>query len=200
MFTGIIEDIGRIESIEAINNHAGLLLTIASEKIVSDVNLGDSISVNGICLTVTNYTDTNFQVEVMPETIAKTSLEGIANNSRVNLERAMKASARFGGHIVSGHIDGIGKITAIEADGIANWYTIQTSKDLMRYIIMKGSIAIDGTSLTVAGVEGDSFKVSIIPHTSEQTIFSTYQVGTMVNLENDIVGKYIEQFTVKERV
>ncbi|MFV8806506.1 riboflavin synthase [Aerococcus urinaeequi] len=200
MFTGIIEDIGRIESIEAINNDAGLLLTIASEKIVSDVNLGDSISVNGICLTVTNYTDTNFQVEVMPETIAKTSLEGIANNSRVNLERAMKASARFGGHIVSGHIDGIGKITAIEADGIANWYTVQTSKDLMRYIIMKGSIAIDGTSLTVAGVEGDIFRVSIIPHTSEQTIFSTYQVGTIVNLENDIVGKYIEQFTVRERV
>ncbi|MCT1798349.1 riboflavin synthase [Aerococcus viridans] len=200
MFTGIIEDIGRIESIEAINNDAGLLLTIASRKIVSDVNLGDSISVNGICLTVTNYTDTNFQVEVMPETIAKTSLEGIANNSRVNLERAMKANARFGGHIVSGHIDGIGKITAIEADGIANWYTVQTSEPLMRYIIMKGSIAIDGTSLTVAGVEGDTFKVSIIPHTSEQTIFSTYQVGTIVNLENDIVGKYIEQFTVKERV
>ena len=200
MFTGIIEDIGRIESIEAINNHAGLLLTIASEKIVSDVNLGDSISVNGICLTVTNFTDTNFQVEVMPETIAKTSLEGIANNSRVNLERAMKANARFGGHIVSGHIDGIGKITAIEADGIANWYTVQTSEPLMRYIIMKGSIAIDGTSLTVAGIEGDTFKVSIIPHTSEQTIFSTYQVGTIVNLENDIVGKYIEQFTVKERV
>ena len=200
MFTGIIEDIGRIESIEAINKHAGLLLTIASEKIVSDVNLGDSISVNGICLTVTNFTDTNFQVEVMPETIAKTSLEGIANNSRVNLERAMKANARFGGHIVSGHIDGVGKITAIEADGIANWYTIQTSEDLMRYIIMKGSIAIDGTSLTVAGIEGDTFKVSIIPHTSEQTIFSTYQVGTIVNLENDIVGKYIEQFTVKERV
>lgn len=200
MFTGIIEDIGRIESIEAINNHAGLLLTIASEKIVSDVNLGDSISVNGICLTVTNFTDTNFQVEVMPETIVKTSLEGIVNNRRVNLERAMKASARFGGHIVSGHIDGIGKITAIEADGIANWYTIQTSKDLMRYIIMKGSIAIDGTSLTVAGVEGDTFKVSIIPHTNDQTIFSTYQVGTIVNLENDIVGKYIERFTVKERV
>lgn len=200
MFTGIIEDIGRIESIEAINNHAGLLLTIASEKIVSDVNLGDSISVNGICLTVTNFTDTNFQVEVMPETIAKTSLEGIANNSRVNLERAMKANARFGGHIVSGHIDGIGKITAIEADGIANWYTVQTSEPLMRYIIMKGSVAIDGTSLTVAGVEGDTFKVSIIPHTIEQTIFSTYQVGSIVNLENDIVGKYIEQFTVKERV
>ena len=200
MFTGIIEDIGHIESIEAINNDAGLLLTIASRKIVSDVNLGDSISVNGICLTVTNFTDTNFQVEVMPETIAKTSLEGIANNSRVNLERAMKANARFGGHIVSGHIDGIGKITAIEADGIASWYTIQTSKPLMRYIIMKGSIAIDGTSLTVAGVEGDTFKVSIIPHTIEQTIFSTYQVGTIVNLENDIVGKYIEQFTVKERV
>ena len=200
MFTGIIEDIGRIESIEAINKHAGLLLTIASEKIVSDVNLGDSISVNGICLTVTNYTDTNFKVEVMPETIAKTSLEGIANNSRVNLERAMKANARFGGHIVSGHIDGVGKITAIEADGIANWYTVQTSEPLMRYIIMKGSIAIDGTSLTVAGIEGDTFKVSIIPHTSEQTIFSTYQVGTIVNLENDIVGKYIEQFTVKERV
>ena len=200
MFTGIIEDIGHIESIEAINNDAGLLLTIASEKIVSDVNLGDSISVNGICLTVTNYTDTNFQVEVMPETIAKTSLEGIANNSRVNLERAMKANARFGGHIVSGHIDGVGKITAIEADGIANWYTVQTSEPLMRYIIMKGSIAIDGTSLTVAGIEGDTFKVSIIPHTSEQTIFSTYQVGTIVNLENDIVGKYIEQFTVKERV
>lgn len=200
MFTGIIEDIGRIESIEAINNRAGLLLTIISEKIVSDVNLGDSISVNGICLTVTNFTDTNFQVEVMPETIAKTSLEGIANNSRVNLERAMKANARFGGHIVSGHIDGVGKITAIEADGIANWYTVQTSEPLMRYIIMKGSIAIDGTSLTVAGVEGDTFKVSIIPHTSEQTIFSTYQVGAIVNLENDIVGKYIEQFTVKERV
>ena len=200
MFTGIIEDIGRIESIEAINNDAGLLLTIASRKIVSDVNLGDSISVNGICLTVTNYTDTNFQVEVMPETIAKTSLESITNNSGVNLERAMKANARFGGHIVSGHIDGIGKITAIEADGIANWYTVQTSQPLMRYIIMKGSIAIDGTSLTVAGVEGDTFKVSIIPHTSEQTIFSTYQVGTIVNLENDIVGKYIEQFTVKERV
>lgn len=198
MFTGIIEDIGRVESIEDISNHAGLLLTITSEKIVSDINLGDSISVNGICLTVTNFTDSNFQVEVMPETIQRTSLRGIDKNTNVNLERAMAANGRFGGHIVSGHIDGIGKVIAIEADGIANWYTIETTKELMRYIIMKGSITVDGTSLTVAGVEADAFKVSIIPHTSDQTIFSDYQVGSIVNLENDIVGKYIEKFTVKE--
>lgn len=198
MFTGIIEDIGRVESIEDISNQAGLLLTITSEKIVSDINLGDSISVNGICLTVMNFTDSNFQVEVMPETIQRTSLRGIDKNTNVNLERAMAANGRFGGHIVSGHIDGIGKIVAIEADGIANWYTIETTKELMRYIIMKGSITVDGTSLTVAGVEADAFKVSIIPHTSDQTIFSDYQVGSIVNLENDIVGKYIEKFTVKE--
>lgn len=198
MFTGIIEDIGRVESIEDISNQAGLLLTITSEKIVSDINLGDSISVNGICLTVTDFTDSNFQVEVMPETIQRTSLRGINKSTRVNLERAMAANDRFGGHIVSGHIDGIGKVIAIEADGIANWYTIETTKELMRYIIMKGSITVDGTSLTVAGVEADAFRVSIIPHTSDQTIFSDYQVGSIVNLENDIVGKYIEKFTVKE--
>ncbi|MEY8371582.1 riboflavin synthase [Aerococcaceae bacterium 50-4] len=200
MFTGIIEDIGRIESIENINNHAGLLLTIASEKIVIDINLGDSIAVNGICLTVTHFTPTNFQVEVMPETIDKTSLVGISKNTKVNLERAMSANARFGGHMVSGHIDGTGMITAIDPDGIATWYTIQTSETIMRYIIMKGSIAIDGTSLTVAAVSEDTFKVSIIPHTNGQTIFSDYQVGTIVNLENDIVGKYIEKLITKERV
>lgn len=200
MFTGIIEDIGRIEHIEAINHNAGLLLTIASEKIVTDINLGDSIAVNGICLTVTNFTDNNLQVEVMPETIYKTSLVGVSKNTTVNLERAMSANARFGGHMVSGHIDGTGMITATEPDGIATWYTIQTSKTIMRYIIMKGSIAIDGTSLTVAAVSEDTFKVSIIPHTSGQTIFSDYQVGTIVNLENDIVGKYIEKLITKEGV
>ncbi len=200
MFTGIIEDIGRIEQIETINYQDGLLLTIHSGKIATDINLGDSISVNGICLTVTNFTDHNFQVAVMPETIDKTSLAGIAKDSKVNLERAMVANGRFGGHMVSGHIDGTGQVTAIRSDGIANWYTIETTDKIMRYIIQKGSVAIDGTSLTVAVVDENSFQVSIIPHTSEQTIFSDYQVGTTVNLENDIVGKYIEKFTVKEGI
>lgn len=200
MFTGIIEDIGRIESIEAINHEAGLLLTIASEKIVTDMNLGDSIAVNGICLTVTQFTKSNFQVEVMPETIDKIALVDISKNTEVNLERAMSANARFGGHMVSGHIDGTGMIAAIKPDGIATWYTIQANENIMRYVIMKGSIAIDGTSLTVAAVSKDTFKVSIIPHTSGQTIFSDYQVGTIVNLENDIVGKYIEKLIAKERV
>lgn len=191
MFTGIIEEIGTVKNIQ--RNGSNSFIVIEARKVLEDVHLGDSIAVNGVCLTVTKTDGKIFQADVMNETLSRSSLGELRKGSKVNLERAMAANGRFGGHIVSGHIDGIGIITDIKNDGIAVWYTITADAHIMRYIVEKGSIAIDGISLTVARVTDRDFSVSVIPHTAEMTILSTKSKGQTVNLENDIIGKYVEK-------
>ena len=191
MFTGIIEDIGTVKAIQ--RGAKSVVLTIQSDKIMKDVSLGDSIAVNGVCLTATSIGKDFFTADVMPETMNRSSLGNLKAGSPVNLERAMPADGRFGGHIVSGHIDGTGIISGIERDDNAVWYTVKTDKDILKYIVEKGSIAIDGISLTVAYVDDNEFKVSIIHHTLKQTILGFKKQGDKVNLENDIIGKYVER-------
>ena len=191
MFTGIVEETGSIKNIK--RGAASAELSIEASKVLEDVALGDSIAVNGVCLTVTDFSGSMFTADVMHETLDRSSLGALRPGSPVNLERAMKTDGRFGGHIVSGHIDGTGHISNISRDDNAIWYTIDTSGDILRYIVEKGSIAIDGISLTVASVDESSFKVSIIPHTAANTILAVKKVGDVVNLENDIIGKYVEK-------
>ena len=191
MFTGIIEEVGKVVSIK--KGAKSSILTIQGRKIFEDLKIGDSVAVNGVCLTVTSFSKNIFIADVMNETLMRSSLGGLSNGSLVNLERAMAANGRFGGHIVSGHIDGTGSIIKIQRDDNAIWYTITTSDNLMEYIVEKGSIAIDGISLTVAKVDCKSFSVSIIPHTAKETVLSHRSVGDNVNLENDIIGKYVEK-------
>ena len=194
MFTGIIEEVGKIKNIQGGTNYK---LTIGASKILEDIHLGDSIAVNGICLTAISWDNGSFTVDVMRETLERTSLHKLRADSFVNLERALAANGRFGGHIVSGHIDGTGEIINIRRDANAVWYKIKTSEKIMEFIIEKGSIAIDGISLTVAKVDRSAFYVSVIPHTLENTILLRKKTGDIVNLENDIVGKYIKSFTDK---
>ncbi len=194
MFTGIIEEVGKIKNIQGGTNYK---LTIGASKILEDIHLGDSIAVNGICLTAISWDNGSFTVDVMRETLERTSLHKLRAGSFVNLERALAANGRFGGHIVSGHIDGTGEIINIRRDANAVWYKIKTSEKIMEFIIEKGSIAIDGISLTVAKVDRSAFYVSVIPHTLENTILFRKKAGDIVNLENDIVGKYIKSFTDK---
>lgn len=191
MFTGIIEEVGTVASIKKGANSA--VLTIQARTILDDVKLGDSIAVNGVCLTVTALTPSAFSADVMHETLNRSSLGKLHSGSTVNLERAMAANGRFGGHIVSGHIDGTGVISQIERDDNAVWYTIQADAGILRYIIEKGSIAIDGISLTVAKVSAKDFSVSIIPHTAANTTLAARRSGDVVNLENDCIGKYVEK-------
>lgn len=192
VFTGIIEEKGRIVSIR--RGVRSSVLQIAGRRIFEDLKIGDSVAVNGVCLTVTGIADSSFTADVMSETLSRSSLGELKGNSAVNLERAMAADGRFGGHIVSGHIDGTGTISKIEKDDNAVWYTIRAPQKLMRYIVEKGSVAIDGISLTVAGTNREEFSVSVIPHTMRETVLASKKVGSIVNLENDIVGKYIERF------
>ena len=194
MFTGIIEEVGKIKNIQGGTNYK---LTITASKILEDIHLGDSIAVNGICLTAISWDNGSFTVDVMRETLERTSLHRLRAGSFVNLERALAANGRFGGHIVSGHIDGTGEIINIRRDANAVWYKIKTSEKIMEFIIEKGSIAIDGISLTVTKVDRSAFYVSVIPHTLENTILLRKKTGDIVNLENDIVGKYIKSFTDK---
>lgn len=191
MFTGIIEEVGRVTGIQ----HSGSksFIRIGAQKVLGDVRLGDSIAVNGVCLTVTDFDAESFQADVMNETLSRSSLGSLRIGSLVNLERAMAAGGRFGGHIVSGHIDGCGRITDIKNDGIAVWYTVSADKGIMRYIVEKGSVAVDGISLTVAVVTENSFSVSVIPHTAAQTVLGMKKCGDTVNLENDIIAKYVEK-------
>lgn len=191
MFTGIVEEVGRVRNVKRGSSSA--VLTIEAVTVLEDVKQGDSIAVNGVCLTVTDFTSTSFDADVMHETLDRSSLGALRPGSPVNLERAMKADGRFGGHIVSGHIDGTGRIMDIRRDDNAVWYTVSASQDILRYIVEKGSIAIDGISLTVAGLGPDHFKVSVIPHTAANTILSAKRTGDTVNLENDIIGKYVER-------
>lgn len=191
MFTGIVEEVGTVREIR--KGQTSSFIEIQAKTVLSDVHLGDSIAVNGVCLTVTEFSADSFRADVMNETLNRSSLGSLRSGSHVNLERSMPANGRFGGHIVSGHIDGTGVITDIRRDGISVWYTIGTTAAVMRYIVEKGSVAIDGISLTVAKVTDSSFSVSIIPHTAEQTVLSYKKTGDTVNLENDIIGKYVEK-------
>ncbi len=191
MFTGIIEEIGKIRAVRRGARSSGL--TVEGDIIFEDLKTGDSVSVNGVCLTAARIDGNTFSADVMHETLDRSGLGELGPGSAVNLERAMAADGRFGGHIVSGHIDGTGVITDIKRDDNAIWYTIEAGERIMRYIVEKGSVAVDGISLTVAGTTGGSFSVSIIPHTASQTTLSSKKTGDRVNLENDIIGKYVEK-------
>lgn len=187
MFTGIIEEVGKIESVGA------GCLKVRAKHVLEGTKIGDSIAVNGVCLTVTSMTAESFTADVMNETLSRTNLGGLKKGSGVNLERAMAADGRFGGHIVSGHVDGTGKIEKMQDDGNAVWVYISCSQDILSLIIEKGSITIDGISLTVAKVSGSDFAVSVIPHTGEETTLLSKKTGEIVNLENDVIGKYVKK-------
>ena len=191
IFTGIIEELGVVKSI-AINGASGCI-TIKAKKVLEGTQLGDSIAVNGRCLTVTSINSDGFSADVMAETVKRTSLSQVGKGDLVNLERAMILNGRFGGHIVSGHIDGTGTITKYTKEENAIWVTIKAPDEILDLIVEKGSICIDGISLTVATVSDQDFQVSIIPHTAKETTLIHKKVGSLVNLENDIVGKYIKK-------
>jgi len=191
MFTGIIEEIGVVDKIQKGARSAQIF--VKGKVVLEDLKLGDSISVNGVCLTVTRFDQMGFAADIMHETLNRSSLGRLYSGSQVNLERAMAANGRFGGHMVSGHIDGVGVIRSIVKDDNAYWFKIRTTPGILRYIVEKGSIAIEGISLTVARVTKDDFSVSIIPHTMERTTLKNKKVGDTLNLENDCIGKYVEK-------
>lgn len=192
MFTGIIEETGKALRVE----HGGIW--IQAKKVLEGTKTGDSIAVNGVCLTVVTIKSMEFMADVMPETLKRSSLGQLKAGSRVNLERAMAADGRFGGHIVSGHIDGTGTVASITKDSNAVRFQILAPEEILRGIVEKGSVAIDGISLTVTAVEKDRFEVSVIPHTLGETVLSDRKKGSVVNLENDIIGKYVERLLAFE--
>ncbi|GAA0069925.1 riboflavin synthase [Clostridium sardiniense] len=191
MFTGIIEEIGEIQSIKKGDKYSRLL--IKANKVLKDTKIGNSISTNGVCLTVTSISSNSFEADVMAETLRKSNLGDLKKLNKVNLERALSIKSRLGGHIVSGHIDGVGKIIDFTKEDNAVWITIKAPIEILKYVVLKGSIAIDGVSLTVAYVDDEIFKVSIIPHTGEETILLNKKTGETVNLECDVIGKYVEK-------
>lgn len=194
MFTGIVEEIGKVLAVKK-GIHSGSM-TIAANKVLLDIHLGDSIAVNGVCLTASKISSDSFTADIMAETMGRSNLGSLQIGSLVNLERAMAANGRFGGHIVSGHIDGTGKLLATRQEENAVWLTIGMAKTLSRYIVEKGSIAIDGVSLTVAAVTDTSLQVSIIPHTQQETVLLQKKPGELVNLECDVIGKYVEKLCI----
>ena len=191
MFTGIVEEMGIIKSIR--KGASSAVLEIQAQVVLEDVHIGDSIAVNGVCLTATSFTPTTFTADVMHETLNRSSLANLRPGSRVNLERAMAANGRFGGHIVAGHVDGVGTVLQTRKDDNAIWYTIGASPEVLRYVVEKGSITIDGISLTVAKVTDADFSISAIPHTVAVTVLQDRKPGDTVNLETDIIGKYVEK-------
>lgn len=191
MFTGIVEEIGTISNIA--RGADSCVYTVNASKILEDMHIGDSIAVNGLCLTVTSFDKSSFTADVMNESLRRSNLGDLRRGSKVNLERAMAANGRFGGHIVSGHIDGTGTLISYEREANAVWVTISASEELMKYIIMKGAVALDGVSLTVARLYNDAFAVSLIPHTGEETTLLNKNIGDRINIENDVVGKYVER-------
>lgn len=192
MFTGIIEEVGIIKNVK--KNSSSATLHVSAKTLLTDLKIGDSIALNGICLTVTSFDRNGFFADVMHETMNRSSLSRLRNGCRVNLERAMSSCGRFGGHIVSGHADGTGIILQIQRDDNAIWYRIKADRPLCRYIVLKGSVTIDGISLTVSRLHTDGFSVSVIPHTAAVTTLTDRQIGDFVNLETDIIGKYVERF------
>jgi riboflavin synthase len=191
MFTGIVEELGTVKSLSVRSESGRLSLT--AQRVLSDVRLGDSIAVNGVCLTVVSFSAREFTADVMPETLRKTNLNRLRPGDPVNLERAMALGGRLGGHLVSGHIDGTGRIIERREEGNAVIFRFSTAPDVLRYIIPKGSVAIDGISLTVADLSLEGFSVSVIPHTAAMTTLGCKGEGDMVNLENDMIGKYVDR-------
>lgn len=191
MFTGIVEELGIIRKI-SISGHSGSI-TIEASKVLEGTRIGDSIAVNGICLTVTSMAGDSFTADIMAETVRRSSLKGAVSGDKVNLERAMVADGRFGGHIVSGHVDGTGTIIGMHREENAVWVTISAEPSIMKFIVEKGSVCLDGISLTVAKVGTTDFSVSVIPHTEEETTLLRKKTGSLINIENDVVGKYVER-------
>ena len=191
MFTGIIEEIGSVKRV-SVGGKSGSI-EIAAKKVLEGTKIGDSIAVNGVCLTVTSLGSSSFTADVMAETLRRSSLGSLSVGNGVNLERAMAADGRFGGHLVSGHIDGTGTISKMQKEENAVWVHIQANSEILNLIVEKGSIAIDGISLTVACVSDSEFSVSVIPHTAKETTLLSKKAGDTVNLENDIIGKYVQK-------
>ncbi|MBP9743604.1 MAG: riboflavin synthase [Burkholderiales bacterium] len=189
MFTGIIEEIGKIDKINKQNK--AMQITISAQQIMHDLKLGDSIAVNGVCLTVTSFSAQFFTVDVMPETFLATTMSREKNGSLVNLERALAIGGRLGGHFVTGHVDGVGEITSITSVDNAINYTIGLKSELLKYCIDRGSIAVDGTSLTIFGIDKTCIKLALIPHTIKNTVLGYKKVGDKVNIECDLLGKYV---------
>ncbi len=190
MFTGLVAELGTVVSLKPIQQSYNI--TIKANRVLDNLKIGDSVAVNGTCLTVVKISGSDFTADVMPETVHLTNLRKLKSGDKVNLERTLRLCDGLDGHIVSGHVEGIGVIAAKKSDGIAEVVTIKTPPELLKYIIKKGSIAIDGISLTVTGVTESSFSVSIIPHTAKETTLGFKKPGDEVNLETDIIGKYVE--------
>lgn len=191
MFTGIIEEIGRVRHV--VSNRTSGEINLQADTVLQGTGPGDSIAVNGVCLTAAKILPDGFIADVMPETLRRTNLGMLSPGSSVNLERALAADGRFGGHIVTGHIDGTGTISAARREENAVWVTVEAPQHILELIVEKGSVAVDGVSLTVAGLTKHSFCVSLIPHTGRRTILLSKKTGDPVNLENDIIGKYIRK-------
>ncbi|MDP3937822.1 MAG: riboflavin synthase [Deltaproteobacteria bacterium] len=189
MFTGIVETLGRVRGITRVSGARRLTI----EARLPTLSLGESIAVNGVCLTVSRKGRGSFQAEVSPESVRRTALDGLRVGSKVNLERALRADGRLGGHIVQGHVDGVGKVVRIEPEANAWMYTFEAPAAVARYLVEKGSVAVDGVSLTVAGLRGRRFKVAIIPHTASNTTLGDREPGEPVNLEADVLAKYVEK-------
>lgn len=191
MFTGIIEEMGILHRVSS--SSGGFSMVIGARKVLSDLKKGDSIAVSGPCLTVTALNSTGFTAWAMPETLQKTNLGHYSAGRRVNLERALALGERLGGHMVSGHIDAVVELTGTEAQGGAMLISFTAPKELLRYIVAKGSVALDGVSLTVIEVDDHGFKVGLIPHTAAQTTLAGEKIGASINLEVDLIGKYVEK-------
>ncbi|AOM82749.1 riboflavin synthase [Salisediminibacterium beveridgei] len=195
MFTGIVEEKGTISRLQETGD--AIVMTISADVVLKDVHMGDSISVNGVCLTVNDFTHSTFTVDMMPETVRNTSLRNLSSGSKVNLERAMAANGRFGGHFVSGHVDGIGTIRSKKPEYNAVYYEIEVAKHLRDYMTMKGSVSVDGTSLTIFGLTDTTFTISIIPHTLDWTVIGSKGPGDIVNIECDMLAKYMEELLMR---
>lgn len=191
MFTGIVEEMGAVTALD--KTLAGTRMTILASTVMSDLKIGDSVSVNGTCLTVVSKGERDFSVEVSPETLSVTTLGHLTAGAPVNLERAMKLNERIGGHLVAGHVDGVGTIRSRHQEGNAIFFTIEAPQEILRYCVVKGSVTIDGISLTINDVSNNGFSVAIIPHTAKVTTLGLKQVNETVNLESDLIGKYVER-------
>jgi len=191
VFSGIVEVLGDVRSMAS--GDSGARIAIEAGALVEGVKLGDSIAINGACMTVVAFGNSIFEADISPESLRMTNLGDLKAGEKVNLEKALVLGDRLGGHMVTGHIDGMGKIRERKADGDSIWLTVEAPPDVMRYLVFKGSIAIDGISLTVATCDEDSFSIAIIPHTSEHTTLTAKRDGAVVNLEADLIGKYVEK-------
>lgn len=198
MFTGIVEEIGEVVALQEVND--GWSLTVKADKTLGEIELGASVAINGTCLTVTDFTESTFTVGLSPETLRRTNLGDVVAGDGVNLERSLAANGRVGGHFVQGHVDGTGIIREFRPEGDSLWITVAASPEILRYIVPKGYIAVDGTSLTVVDVFDDAFTFMLIAYTQEHIVIPKRAIGSRVNLEVDIVGKYVEKFVAPIRV